>query len=86
MKATELIESSSEQENNDVHTELIEKIDRVKEFYVDWYIERLALDHYYDTGSKNLPPSTPFNLFQFIEFTVFVSDTISPFHKLPLKS
>lgn len=57
-----------------VDLELESKIDCLKNLYIDWFIERLALDHYYATGKKQLPPDSKFNFYHFVEWTYTVSD------------
>lgn len=53
---------------------VFDKIEVLKEFYIDWYIDRLALN------SRGLQADTPFDSFEFINFTVHLSETASPFH------
>ena len=62
------------------------RVDRLTEFYVDWYIERLAAEEYERSGKKSLSPETPFNPYRFIEWSVWVSDYVAPFHQVPLSS
>ena len=67
-------------------SKLESKIDKLKNLYIDWFIERMAIDHYYETGKKQLPPDSRFNFYHFIEWTVLVSDQMSPFHKIKLST
>ena len=36
---------------NEKALKLEKKIDNLKDLYVTWFIEKMALDHYYKTGS-----------------------------------
>ena len=56
-----------------------DKCERLKKFYMDAFISHISND-------QRIQAQTPFELMDFISFTVHLSEGASPFHKIEWKS